>query len=290
MKRNLKIGAIVFVCFGACIFISFHEPNYLKDFDLKGKVKKVVLNNYAALKGADGKIKQGAWVDSSVYEFNENGKLTNALFYHGQKKPNGHELYTYDKDGHVSSHVKTYLNSTSDSSFFTFKNGLLMEKISYQREGTKISGPEKTVFLYKMDQIIGEIQLSAKGDTLHKIYNSYNAQGKLIKVIEMEPDSNRKIVLNWTEIHTYNGSGYLIGISVNRVGQNTEYAWEYNPQGDKIVAAQIGDWVTTQYNEYVYDANGNWIKCTSSISQEETECRNPKKNPQAVTTRTIIYY
>ncbi|HET6990832.1 MAG TPA: hypothetical protein VFJ43_05885 [Bacteroidia bacterium] len=292
MKHRLNFIGIFFLSFAGLIFLSFHEPNMLKDFDLKGKVKKVILNDYSATRGSDGKMKRGPWIDSTVYEFNEDGKLIAALSYHGQKKPNGHEFYTYDKDGHLSFHVKRYLNTTSDSSFYMFRNGLLVEKNSFGVTHDQVKEHIKTIFTYKMDQITGEISIRENGDTITKILNAYNEQGKIAKVIYSEMGKNKTMETKATKTYSYNESGLLTGTNESEAdGSSIVNTWQYNAQGDVISLETINSiFALTTYYEYEYDKMGNWIKRTSSFSQGETESVIPEKTPQSIATRTIVYY
>jgi hypothetical protein len=289
----MKFRPLPFLVFFTVLFFSFDEANSLRTLGIKGKVKKITLKGFIGIESDDGKITTGAWTDSSCYWFNENGKMTSAMYYYDNASPKSivKEVYTYDKEDHLKTHVITYFNSSSDSSFYSYRNGLKTEKISVAKESNIAFSPVKTIYYYKMDQVISEIRFNIKGDTLGELFYSYNNKGKIVKRIEMEPDSTKKMDSLLTITFSYNNAGLLAEKNWNILGHDHFTSYTYNQHGDAISEIKkSGSWSTTYSYEFEYDKTGNWINSIFSYYNVTDQYIGPKKKLYRVTSRLLTYY
>jgi hypothetical protein len=293
MKRKLNLIGILFIAFSGWVQLSFHDPVYLKDFDLKGKVKKVVVNDCSATKGEDGNVVQGPWIDSVVCEFNENGKLLSSKTYRGQKNPAITERYEYNAEGNTTLHVKRTLNTLNDSSIVSYKNGLRSEKTFFFSRGGAVFGPMKISYVYQLDQVVLETSIDNTGDTLAEVNYTYDDKGRMATQVESDFGKHKRLDLQFTENYSYDEPGNLIAVvSTDNMGEAMKKTNIYNTQGDVISTETKSSFYNiSNAFEYNYDAQKNWVKCISLIVTPPADKNSvTEMNPQSIATRTIIYY
>jgi hypothetical protein len=193
--------------------------------------------------------------------------------------PNDHSVDSFSKDGMKK--WSYYLKDGAKSSYTVYKydpKGLLTEFVQISEKDTS-----RTVYKYDaMGNELLQVSYTGKKET-SKSTNKYDAKGYLIESklygtlgMKWEYKNDEKgyavEVKTYDDKGAYNGKSTYINDAAGKQVEGTSYdksgafvnrrATKYDEQGNEtevIIFDKDGNQKRESYNEYTYDAQGNWL-------------------------------
>lgn len=181
-------------------------------------------------KGLLSKIKIKSWPMKNVYKKDREGNLIKSEYW--DKFYKSKEVYKYDNKGNKIKHKKFNSDGTKDTSTYS-KNGTKQGSKFHSSDGSLIS---KEVWEFdingnKIEYIKYDTDLKIIDKTNYE-YNSHNKLTTTYSYIDKE-------TLSYKSLYKYDEKHNLI---------------------EEVDEYVIGEYVTRNSTQYVYDEIGNWIK------------------------------
>lgn len=248
MSRSTIVFTLLIIL-GVCSFSATRLDEILPasaGMGLKGNVKKLTMCHYDW---------NGSIADSTIVEFNKSGMVTavSKFPFGGARPPQAVEKFSY-AGSELVSHVVFNHGYREDSVVYRCKDGLPAEAYSCYSKCT-------TFYEYRKRQLVREIQLDRKKDTLYIFtYNGNPSDGQSSE--EKEYRSNGKSTRQ--ELYSFwDEKGRLKMDSVPAQGNYPAYRTEYFYDMRNNAVKKMTSSGATKMMErtvYTYDQQGNWIK------------------------------
>lgn len=260
--KNYFIYCLIILLITGCV----EQKDYIKEYNLKGKAKRMVLNHYKPIEKF-GKFEKGVKVAYDITEsiinlkcrlisecrFNEKGKRTQGFIYYTDNQLSQRSERTFDENGNIKREI------------WYDKNDTILRYIEYNYEKTKTTEN----WLDKNERLTEKIvfKLDSIGNKTEEF--QYKKNGDLSLYYKYHYDLNENLV------HQDFGMSKKLLIAAH-------CNFSYNEQKDisSMKFKTFNGKVDNYEFEYKYDSLKNWIQ---KISIKNSE-------PYLLTERIIEYY
>eukprot|EP00388_Colpodella_angusta_P013800 GDKJ01034540.1.p1 GENE.GDKJ01034540.1~~GDKJ01034540.1.p1 ORF type:complete len:279 (-),score=-9.68 GDKJ01034540.1:126-962(-) len=278
----MKIGCYVILFFLA--LVANANPvlrTAPKRVPLNGKVKIVRESGYSGLDSAVATYSAFNWDFYSVDSFSIDGLIQYARFVEKGVVKN-ETRYIYNTSGKV---VEQLYYDFEDSGKVT-----MVTKYSYSNDGSineeiVICGGVQTSSI-KYNYKLGLLRTMYRNG-IDTSYYYYNDIGQLIR---FDQKYNGHEGVNTTR-YVYDGIGRITSETLSISGESTTTTYTYDEHNNEVLAVEHenGDsFIRSFASEYVYDSQGNWIRCLEDIPIGFLIEDN--RRPKGLSIREIEYY